>query len=312
MRRKPEYYSLGGTEGGITASRLRRANRSVQRKAMETWFYHKFESPETLPYDSAEGGYQWIWGGPYDPRHELEGEFGGTVPDKVIEELSNELEDISSEWSGNPDRVIPDDDYLYTFTPGELTIRDTFHMNIHNIELLLALKTSDDDLKKHLHRLCFANVITAFETYLADTFIAAVKNKPPLLERFVETNPDFKKQSISLSELFKQSRNIDTKVGAYLSGLVWHNLRTVMPMYETTLDVAFPKKLDSVHKAIRDRHDIVHRNGKSTEGKEGTWEEKEVRELMKAVAQVVHEIEDQISKPKSASGLDRPFGETEI
>ena len=79
MRRKPEYYSLGNSEGSITASQLRRAKREIQRTAMQAWFYEHFESPDTLPYDSSEGGYQWIWGGPYDPRQELEGEFGQRV-----------------------------------------------------------------------------------------------------------------------------------------------------------------------------------------------------------------------------------------
>jgi len=33
---------------------------------MADWFLANFENPaECTPYESAEGGYQWIWGGPY-------------------------------------------------------------------------------------------------------------------------------------------------------------------------------------------------------------------------------------------------------
>jgi hypothetical protein len=296
MRRKPEYYLLGESESSITASRLRRANREVQRKAMEIWFHQRFESPDTLPYDSSEGGYQWIWGGPYDAREELEAEFGGIVPDKRIAELADDVEEISLEWSANSNRFVPDD-YEYEFAPGEFTIHDTFHMHLHNIELLLALKTPDKESRTYLRRLCFANVITAFETYLSGTFAAALKTDRELLERFVETNPDFKQEKISLGELFKQLRDIEKRVAVYLSGIVWHNLAKVMPMYKTTLAVDFHGDLDSVHRAIRDRHDIVHRNGKSPDGKEGSWDEKAIRELIKVVTELVNDIEGQVNNP---------------
>jgi hypothetical protein len=301
MRRKPTYYSLG-SEGQITASKLRRANRKIQRQAMETWFYHKFERPDTLPYESAEGGYQWIWGGPYDPRDELEGEFGGTVREKVIDELADELEEISYEWSGNSNLHVPDDDdYLYRFVPTDFSIHDRLQISFHNIDLLLTLKAPDETLKTHLNRLCFANVITAFETYLADRFAASLKGNTELLQRFVEKNPDFRLEKITISELFKEFKNIEAKVGTYLSQLVWHNLAKVIPMYKATLNVSFPPDMDDVHRAIRDRHDIVHRNGKSTDGKEGSWGEKEVHELMTAITLVVNEIEKQLAKEANAS-----------
>jgi hypothetical protein len=295
MRRKPEYYSLG-TEGQITASKLRRANRKIQRKVMETWFYHKFERPDMLPYESAEGGYQWIWGGPYDPRDELEGEFGGTLPEKVIDEFAKELETISYEWSANSRLIAPDDDYLYRFATGDLSIRGTLQANFESIDLLLSLKAPDDILRTHLHRLCFANVITAFETYLAYRFADSLKANPELLQRFVETNPDYRHEKLTVSELFKEFKNIEARVSTYLSALVWHNLAKVIPMYKATLNVSFPADMDSIHKAIQDRHDIVHRNGKSTDGKEGSWGEKEIHELMTAITLVVNEIEKQLDE----------------
>lgn len=122
----------------LTSTQLRKAERDVQMKAMRDWFYQNYDTLDELPYDSSEGGYQFIWGGPYDAREELEGEFSGVVPDDIIKELAEELDDISSEWSG---RAYDDpDDYLFSFSPSDLTIYDTFQMNLHNIESLLSLK----------------------------------------------------------------------------------------------------------------------------------------------------------------------------
>lgn len=68
------------------------------------WFYSNYEDPaESCPYESREGGYQYIWGGPYDAREEIEEEFSGVAPETVIDEVISELEEQSLEWSGRPD-----------------------------------------------------------------------------------------------------------------------------------------------------------------------------------------------------------------
>lgn len=72
---------------------------------MKSWFYQNYEDPaECLPYESKEGGYMYIWGGPYDPREEIETEFSGIVDDEIVDGVATELEEISWEWSGNSSR----------------------------------------------------------------------------------------------------------------------------------------------------------------------------------------------------------------
>src|ERR1700684_3810715 len=91
-------------------SPLRRMDGAGQKEAMKKWFFKHYADPvDETPYIGSEGGYQYIWGGPYDARHELTNEFEGIVPDDVIEELADELEDISTEWSGHPDEHALDD-----------------------------------------------------------------------------------------------------------------------------------------------------------------------------------------------------------
>ena len=61
-------------------------DRESQLRTMRRWFGERFEDPvHRLPYCSREGGYQWIYGGPYDAREELESEFGGIVSEDVVE-----------------------------------------------------------------------------------------------------------------------------------------------------------------------------------------------------------------------------------
>ena len=91
---------------------FRKLSRSEQKSEMLAWFHSNYTDPvEMCPYESAEGGYQYIWGGPYNAREELESEFGGIASEKLIAEVAKELNDISWEWSGNPDEPDEPEEY---------------------------------------------------------------------------------------------------------------------------------------------------------------------------------------------------------
>lgn len=51
-----------------------------------------FRRPCPTPYNTQEGGYQYIWGGPYNAAEELSSEFDGLVSEQLIEEVAEEVE----------------------------------------------------------------------------------------------------------------------------------------------------------------------------------------------------------------------------
>ena len=56
------------------------------------WFHENYEDPvHRLPYNSKEGGYQWIYGGPYDANEELTGRFP-EESEEIIEAAVKEIE----------------------------------------------------------------------------------------------------------------------------------------------------------------------------------------------------------------------------
>src|SRR5579864_3937368 len=93
----------------LTAASLRTADRETQIKVMETWFYGRYEDPaDNTPY--IDGAYQFIHGGPFNPRDELENEFSGIVADEVVEEVIGSIEGFGDEWA--PRGAFDYDDYL--------------------------------------------------------------------------------------------------------------------------------------------------------------------------------------------------------
>jgi hypothetical protein len=61
-------------------------------EAMVEWFHENFEDPAMeTPYESAEGGYQYIWGGPHYAREELWDAFP-TANEELIERAAGEIQ----------------------------------------------------------------------------------------------------------------------------------------------------------------------------------------------------------------------------
>ncbi len=64
------------------------------------WFHERYEDPaQRLPYISKEGGYQWIYGGPYDAREVLADNFP-KESEEIIEAAVEEIEsDGLTDWA---------------------------------------------------------------------------------------------------------------------------------------------------------------------------------------------------------------------
>ena len=105
------YFTEDDLEIGVTRTQLRRMPREEQLRYMIYWFREYFEDPANqTPYNSDEGGYLYIWGGPYDANDQIGGEFGGFVPDDVIEEAIREAGAVGKASSANGSAAVSYDE----------------------------------------------------------------------------------------------------------------------------------------------------------------------------------------------------------
>jgi hypothetical protein len=289
MPRRPRHYYLPSEDGFVSAAQLKKLGNELQIEIMRHWFANLFDPPDELPYDSSEGGYQWIWGAPVEPKEQLEGEFGSLVSEAAIDELSASLEEVGYEWSPKPQ----DDDFDIDIT--ELDPYYTLVASLIEIQDTAKRKRSKTDAPI-IHRLLFANIVSALETYLGDTFGKMVIGNHEYLEDFVLKSGHFQEQKIPLSQIFKRSKTIDAEALAYIDAHNWHRLGESAKMYNRAFGVVFPEAARVIHDGIRDRHDIIHRNGKSKDGVVGSWGVAEILALKEAVLGFATSIEDQMKK----------------
>jgi len=173
---------------------------------------------------------------------------------------------------------------------------DFYHNFLSHIRTLKAL--TDLETKKSLNqpflRMIYASVITSLETYLCDAFYKKVINSNDLIEKFIRKNKEFSEKKYSLDEIIDWQTSIKKKVTKYLFDVMWHNLPKVEHFYNNVIEVDFPEDYTNILRAINNRHDIVHRNGKNSKGSTHKISRKQVINLIDEVKEFVNFINNQI------------------
>ena len=85
--------------------------------------------------------------------------------------------------------------------------------------------------------------------------------------------------------------------------MLWHNLPKVCEFYKITFEIDFPE-FGNLFKAVKIRHDIVHRNGKDKNDVEFQIYKKDVITLLQDVENFVNQVEQNF-KDKENKELDK-------
>ncbi len=142
-----------------------------------------------------------------------------------------------------------------------------FNKELDNLKELSHLQSKGDRLKNILNRQIFISIIGSMETFLSETFLRMTFENKDYYQAFVLTHPEFKTRKFELREIFTQQKQLDSVVKKIILDTIFHNLPTIKNMYEDTFSINFPSIKD-IYKFVLVRHDLVHRNGKTKDGKE--------------------------------------------
>ena len=233
------------------------------------------------PYNSREGGYIFVFGGPYSAEEELISEFDEAVKEDIIKELAGELSGECFDWSGIQ-KMEDIDEYFFDFVDTAQNALIKLENSLEKLTKLIAIEI-DGTLQQTYLQMIYVNVITTLEAYLSEFFIGRIDQSEINLRKFVESNPDFKNEKYSLSEIFIKKESLKSHVKEYLVNLLWHNLPKLKPMFRITLSIEFPKDIGTLIKSAHKRHDLVHRGGKTTQGDQIIIDKSEVEKLINEV-----------------------------
>ncbi|WP_199480997.1 HEPN domain-containing protein [Vibrio owensii] len=284
-------YSTAMKGRTISIDELSSMSYEYQKEIMRIWFFENYQDPKNCcPYDSNTGEYSFVFGGPYYAIDILPLEFRTYLDEVPVYELIDELDALCLTWSGSPQRISEEKKH------DSYNAISDFEVTINQLSEMLELDLTSP-YENVLFKMIYVNVITSLEAFLQDFFTFQLTYDEVYLRRFVETTPDFKHDKFSLSEVFKQHETINERVQFYLSELLWHNLPKVSNMYKSTLDIDFPDSIGTLIKAVRKRHDLVHRAGKDKNGDLVSITEAEVKQLIDNVSKFVKNLNSQQTLP---------------
>jgi len=180
---------------------------------------------------------------------------------------------------------------MVAINKGSTAFFDVFQTSALETLALINLSPSDQTLA----RLLYANLITAMETYLSDTFKKAVVGKEAVKRKYVESHAPFKKDRIDMADIFKKFNSINSQIIDAIDTTLFHDIPRVQYLFRDVLDTHFEESsLDKLKAAVRIRHDIVHRNGKSIDGKSITISMNEVKALYDLINSSLSHLDKQI------------------
>ena len=181
---------------------------------------------------------------------------------------------------------------------------DVAHADV--IKVLEEIDGLDEAMKSYLYRLLYANLITCMEEYLSDTLIKNVTENDEYLRKFTETYKPFKNRSFAVNDIFNQMDNLKDTVKGELRGLMYHNLSKIKPIFKDSMGIDFGE-IEELCKAVLVRHDIVHRNGKTKDGKDIIITKEDIEKLASQVNNFIYNIESQLPYSLSNENIDSLF-----
>ena len=145
-----------------------------------------------------------------------------------------------------------------TFT----SVINFYFLEIDRLKELLEIDNKEYIVNQTLNRLLFSGVITNLEIYLNETLKLIVFYSEHTKQLFIEKYQPYKKEQISLNEIFTKFQRIDERINDDLDNIIYHNISKVIRIFNIfNFELNKCSSINSIGKNIQKRHNLVHRNG---------------------------------------------------
>lgn len=282
------------------------ADEETQIDEMRKWFLARYCDPaEATPFESAEGGYMWIWGGPYEPLEELEDRFGQLVEFEIIERLAVDLRhEVGWEWASVRREEDYGDPYEFdTENPDDPLVR----LKDRLAQALMALELQGNpEAMALVPNLVFGAAISTLEAFLWETVAYWIENDETVLRGVVTKMPDLKGESIKLGDIFDEHAGLKLRVRTYLQNLVWHRWDKVAQLFLHGFGFKTPSFKPFVAALVK-RHHIVHRSGHDMDGAAIAVSAADCATLSSQVEEFAQEIHAQVAERCGTASFEDVF-----
>lgn len=182
-------------------------------------------------------------------------------------------------------------------TSNPSTSKRFYFLQIERLEKIVKLKSGEYIVDQALYRLVYSGIITSLETYLNEIFEKIVFHSEFTIEKFISEYEPYKKEKISLNEIFKKQKSINLRVQDDIDNFIYHNipkLINIFNIYNFELDKF--NRIQNIAKYIQKRHHLVHRSGVNQNDSLNEISEIEIETAIKDINSFVEYIDGKISQ----------------
>ncbi len=150
------------------------------------------------------------------------------------------------------------------------------------------------------YKMIYAHSVTLLESFLGDAIKSLVVTNEKFLTNAVSKIPELRDIKPTLEEILSQKKIVLTKTLKWFSKVSFHKFSKVVRIYSVVISMSIKVDLEKVSQVAAIRHDIVHRNGKTTEGDVIVMDRKSVIGAIDAVNDFAKEMQAYICEAKNA------------
>ena len=186
--------------------------------------------------------------------------------DEDADEETPGWDTLVQEWSYMQESLQEDHESLQWYDSHSYSdLHRSFQFQIHNLRDLTYLQVAISH-EETFYKMTYAHAVTLMESFLADSVRSLILSDDKYFQNAICKVEDLKDIKYSLRDIVKQQDGARGFAIKELSGVMYHNIPKVREILKSVLGQPIFIDISDVCRITTLRHDIVHRDGKTTDG----------------------------------------------
>ncbi|NMH64592.1 hypothetical protein [Shewanella salipaludis] len=218
------------------------------------------------------------------------------LDDDEADEETPGWDDLTQEWSFMQESLQEEHEYIQWYTSHSYSeLHRSFQFQIHNLRDLTDLQVAVSH-EETFYKMAYAHAVTLMESFLADSIRSLIISDDKYFQNAITKVEDLKDIKYTLKDIAKQPDGARGFAIKELSGVMYHNIPKVREILKSILGQSISIDISDVCKITTLRHDIVHRDGKTTDGNLIKVDKDIALEAIDAVEVFVEKVASEINR----------------
>lgn len=222
------------------------------------------------------------------------------LEDEDADEETPGWDDLAQEWSymqASYEDEIQQNEWYISHSYSD--IHNTFQSQIHKLKDLFDIPVATFH-EETFYKMAYGHAVTLMESFLADTVRSLIITNDDYFTNAINNVDCLKKAKFSIVDIAKQKDGAKGFAVAELSKVMYHNVCKVKEILNAIIGKKIQVNITDVSTITTLRHDIVHRDGKTTDGKLIKVDREIVIDTINSIEEFVNTISSQLDSHKNA------------